>query len=265
MASGQRTSRLSDVVARLSAVSLDEVDARSGLQRRVDNKYLVTWPQLERLVDALADDHEALEIEGRRVFRYESVYFDTPALDSFRDHVAHRTPRTKIRSRLYVDSGEGSFELKVKLPEGETAKAGREHGAPADHGRISPAIEAFLREQLGRLTDDDGPGPLEPTLITRFERATIAARSGAERITCDAGVELARPGGRAVRLVDDRVLVETKTESGDERADRVLREAGIEPVSFSKYRAGIGMLVARDPEPQLGGAPERWFAPVRPG
>jgi hypothetical protein len=265
MASGQRISRLSDVVARLPPVSLDEVDARSALQRRVDNKYLVTWPELERLVDALAGDHEALEIDGRRAFRYESVYFDTPGLDSFRDHVAGRTPRTKIRSRLYVDSGEGSFELKVKLADGETAKAGREHGGPGEHGRMTPAIEAFLREQLDRMAGGDGVGSLEPTLITRFERATISARSGAERITCDAGVELARPGGRAVRLVDDRVVVETKSEGGAEPADRLLREAGVAPVSFSKYRAGIGLLVARDPEPQLGGAPERWFAPVPPG
>lgn len=261
MTSAPHASRLSDVVADLPAVSLEDVDARSALQRRVDNKYLVTWEQLQRLVAALSGDHEALEIDGRRVFRYESVYFDTPDLASFRDHTAGRTPRTKIRSRLYVDSGAGSFELKVKLPDGETAKAACDQGG-GEHGRLTPATGTFLREQLARMTGRDDPGPLAPTLITRFERATISARSGTERITCDAGVELVRPGGDAVRLVDRRVLVETKSETGRERADQVLLEAGIEPVSFSKYRVGIGLLVSRDPEPQLGGAPERWFRPV---
>jgi hypothetical protein len=250
-----------DAIEEMRPVSLDEVDRRASLLRRVDTKFVLKRDAAERLFRELADDHDVLTIDGRRRFGYESVYFDTPDLASFRDHVAGRTPRTKVRSRLYADSGEGSFELKVKSPDGETAKVGREQEA-GEHGRLTAQTRAFLCEQLADLAGRDDLGPLRPTLITRFERATIAARDGAERITCDAAVELARPGGHAVRLVDARVLVETKSASGDERADGLLRDAGIEPVSLSKYRVGIGLLVTRDPDPQLGGTPERWFRPV---
>ena len=252
---------LSKTVSGLRPISLAELDERAALQRRVDRKYLVPVQVLERLVGVLADDHDALEIEGRRVFGYENVYFDTPDLRCFRDHVEGREPRFKVRSRLYADSGESAFELKVKRGDGQTAKESLDEDPP-DHGRLTEQAEGFLRHHLGRLLDVDELLPLERSLATTFRRATLGARSGAERVTCDVALELRRPDGTAVRLIDDHAIVETKSEGGHGRADHVLRELGAEPVSLSKYRVGIGLLAARDPEPQLGGAPQRWFAPL---
>jgi hypothetical protein len=253
--------RLARLVGDVAPVSLEELERRAALQRRVDRKHLVTWEQLGRLVRALAGDHQVLEIDGRRAFRYESVYFDTPDLRSFRDHVEGRAPRFKIRSRLYADSGVTSFEIKVKLPDGETTKESLEQGA-ADHGRLTATARGFLVDQLGRLLDVHQLPPLRPTLITRFERATLASRSSAERITCDAALELARPDGRAVRLAGDHVVVETKSEDGDQRVDRLLADAGLAPVSLSKYRTGIGLLVRDDPDPDAPVARELW-SPAR--
>ena len=245
----------------LRPIALRDLEERAALQRRVDRKYLVPLAVLERLVAALAGDHDALEIQGRRVFGYESVYFDTPDLRCFRDHVEGREPRFKVRSRLYTDSGASAFELKVKLGDGETAKESLDEDR-ADHGRLTEAAEGFLQHHLGRLLELDELPPLEHSLATTFRRATLGARSGAERVTCDVALELRRPDGTAVRLIDDHAIVETKSEGGDGRADHALRELGAEPVSLSKYRVGIGLLAARDPEPQLGGAPQRWFAPL---
>lgn len=254
-------SRLGAALTALEPVPLDVLDERAALQRRIDNKYLVAWKRLELLLDALATDHEALEIDGRRAFAYESVYFDTPDLRAFHDHVADRRPRFKVRSRLYADQGACSFEVKAKRPGGEMVKESLPMD-PADHGRITPAARRFLQEHLPELLAGEEMPELEPSLITRFERGTLAARSGSERVTCDAEIQLIRPGGRAVRLAGDHIVVETKSATGDERADRHLGHGGLEPVSLSKYRVGIGLLAARDPEPPLGGAPERWFRPV---
>lgn len=67
-------------------VSLEDLDARAALLRRVDNKYVLAWEDFARLTARLAPDHDVLEIEDRRQFNYESVYFDTSTLRCFRDH-----------------------------------------------------------------------------------------------------------------------------------------------------------------------------------
>ena len=64
-----------------------------------------------------------LEISGIRSFRYESVYFDSPDLLTYRSHVQGRRKRFKVRSRSYMDTGECMFELKLKNRVGTTVKS----------------------------------------------------------------------------------------------------------------------------------------------
>src|SRR5204862_8088581 len=94
--------------------------------------------------------------------------------------------------------------------------------------------------------------PLAPRLRTSFRRATLAAREGAERLTCDIGVRLRAPDGDAVGLRDDLVLLEAKSEDGDSPADRLLADMGVDPVSLSKYRVGIALLGGVDAGEQPG-------------
>ena len=54
--------------------------------------------------------------------------------------------------------------------------------------------------------------------------------------------------GRDVELRDGVVLVETKTAHGESRLDDELSEVGCEAMSISKYRLGVGLLLADDPE-----------------
>ncbi|WP_230854391.1 VTC domain-containing protein [Arthrobacter terrae] len=70
----------------------------------------------------LGKDFRALEIGPRRVFEYESVYFDTPELEQFRAHRQGRRRRYKVRTRTYVDSGLCMFEVKFKGQRGQTVK-----------------------------------------------------------------------------------------------------------------------------------------------
>ena len=55
----------------------------------------------------------------------------------------------------------------------------------------------------------------------------------------------------SAHLRDELVIVETKTADGEGRCDRLLARAGVEPVSLSKYRVGVGLLIAEDPYPPL--------------
>jgi hypothetical protein len=244
------TMRPPELLVRFDAVTLDELDAKAALQRRVDNKYVLSWAQLADLFDGLRADDQVLEIDGRRWFAYESTYFDTAPLRCFRDHVEDRVPRFKLRSRLYADSEKCNFEVKVKRDGDQTDKQQIEIEA-ARRDRINPEIARFLDRVLREVPNPPSPEDIAPTLTTSFCRCTLVAANGSERVTCDHSVELRGWSGTSARLRDDLVVVETKTEDGKGHCDRLLARAGVEPVSLSKYRAGVGLLIAEDPDPPL--------------
>jgi hypothetical protein len=243
--------RVEALVSRLRPASLESIDERASLQRREDNKYLVPLDRLETLMGALRDDHDVLEIDGRRIFEYESTYFDTPELRCFRDHVHDRRPRYKARTRCYVTTGDCYFEVKVKQTEGETVKQSIDYD-PDDRQIIHPAARELLWETLESCQIEPPDREPDPALVTRFRRVTVAARERPERVTIDLGIELDAPGGDTATIAENRAVVEAKTPDGDGRCDELLREAGIEPVSLSKYRLGIGLLVAQDEDPDYG-------------
>lgn len=244
---------LRDIAASFEPISLGELDESAALQRRVDNKYLITAEQFERLVDGLRDGHRVLEIDDERTSAYESVYFDTESLRCYKDHVSDRRPRFKTRSRLYQATGTCVFEVKLKGSDGETDKRHLDQPVEA-HGELTPDARRFLREIL----DDAGleVGEVRPALITSFKRVTFAARTVSTRATCDFGVHFSLPEGPAGQLRDDFCLVETKSEQGDSPADRVLAGLGVEPRSFSKYQIGTQVLTegAGDVDPEVARA-----------
>ena len=227
-------------------VSLEEVDKRASLQKRVDHKYIVTLDRLAELLDDLRADHQVLEIDGDRTFDYRSVYFDTPDHRCFDEHVRDVKPRFKLRTRHYVTTEQCVFEVKVKQPDGETIKESIDYdGASAD--RLTDQAHEVIAQVLAK-HGIDPPAELRPSLTTEFRRSTLGLRDRPERLTIDRALGL-RCGDDLLCLRDDRALMETKTEDGEGGADRVLREAGVEPVSFSKYRLGIGQLARPGEDP----------------
>ena len=113
--------RAQAIAERFQPMSLEQCNARAALQTRVDNKYFVSWSVFEQLADSLRDTGAVLDIEGRRVFAYDSVYFDT-ALTLYRAHLQGRRRRYKCRSRHYVDSKLCFLEGRVKGRRGERIK-----------------------------------------------------------------------------------------------------------------------------------------------
>jgi hypothetical protein len=236
---GMRAPKLPAAVIRMCSISLEQLDERAELLRRVDRKYVISDDQLAVLLEQLGDDHDVLEIDDRRSFGYDTVYFDTDDLRCFRDHNEDVRPRFKARRRCYVDAGDCVYEVKVKREDGETDK------------RQADDLETALRD-----AGIESPGELRDVLRTTFDRVTLAAREGGARLTIDLGVTLATMGGEAVRLRDGLVLVESKSEDGESPADRALAELGARPLSLSKYRTGIDALVERDTSGELDEARE---------
>jgi hypothetical protein len=243
---------VAELLEQFAAVPLSALEERAALLRRVDRKYAVERDVFLALADRLREDHEVLEIDGRRLFSYRTTYFETPDLRCFTDHVAGRLPRFKARTRLYQDSNECVFEVKLKTAEDQTDKRQVEHPV-RDSERLTDAAMRCLREALADVRLEV-PDELDRRLHSAFHRLTLSPKGGSERLTCDLAVRLTSPEQRTVELRPELVLVETKTEDGDSPADRELRRRGIEPISLSKYRVGMSLVGdARAAEPPPGG------------
>jgi hypothetical protein len=220
----------------LVPLSLDEVLAVADLQTRTDRKYLVPPEVYGQLVGDLGAGLGVLEIDGIRRFRYESVYFDTPAFDSYLGAAHGRRRRFKVRTRSYLDSGDCRLEVKTRSGRGETVKT----RMPYDLRRRSSLDEAALDFVRTHACLPAG-ATLAPVLTTAYSRTTLVELDGGARLTCDAGLVCSTPAGASVAL-DDELLVETKSAGGPTAADRFLWRAGFRPVAVSKFCVGMAAL-----------------------
>jgi len=248
------------VLDTLPRIGLAELDARAALQTRIDRKYLLPVEEAGRLLEVLAPQAVVLEIGGIRQFAYESLYFDTPELSSYRRTAHRHRRRFKIRTRTYVDSGTCWLEVKVPGLRGSTVKYRAPHDRAYQH--TVDAGRAFVAEVFARHgLPGDGGAALTATLRTEYLRCTLLLPGSDSRVTVDTGLRWTSGDDRL--LLPGTAIVETKTGSAASGADRQLWRRGHRPVAISKYATGLAAL-----RPELPAAPWRrvlrqHFAPVR--
>ncbi len=216
-------------------MSLAEVLDDAKLQTRVDRKYIVPLELMEELFVLLNMD--VLEIDARRQFNYESVYFDTAEWASFRSAAYSRRDRFKLRTRTYLDSGLCMLELKLKSGRDETVKD-RIGYEVADAHRVNERALAFLSERLLLANGAD----LRPVLTTLYQRVTLVDREAGGRVTCDTALSCVGDDESVEVSMPGHAIVETKSTNHVGTADRVLWSVGIRPMSVSKYCVGIASL-----------------------
>jgi VTC domain len=226
------TSSFAAAVEQLRPVSLEHVQQRADLQTRLDRKYIVSAATAAALLGELSGELAVLEIDGLRQFRYDSVYFDTPALDSFHGAVHGRRRRFKVRTRSYLDSGSSVLEVKTAGGRGHTVKERLPYAAEV-RDRLTPEGFDFL---AGRGIDGLLP-ELRPTLRTLYRRTTVVADDG-WRATLDTGLRCVDFDGRAAGI-GSAVLIESKSPGSATSLDRALWARGHRPVSVSKYGTGM--------------------------
>lgn len=95
--------KVQEVLNSFEPISLKEMD-RVKLMDRTDRKYNFNISLLPELLKMVRDDYRALEVEGTRMSRYETLYYDTPEFDLFQNHHNGKTNRYKIRLRRYVET-----------------------------------------------------------------------------------------------------------------------------------------------------------------
>ncbi len=224
----------------LPALSLPELLADAELLTRVDRKYLLRAPQASGLLGGLDPRTRVLAIDGRRRFRYESVYFDTPGLLSYRQSAHGRRRRFKVRTRSYLDSGQAFLEVKVRGDREITVKDRMAHD-PAARDRLTDPGRRYAAETLDRHgLDPSVAGDLAPALVTRYRRATLVPPEPDVRVTVD--TDLTWIDGRRALSLHELVIVETKSGLQPSGVDRRLWRAGHRPVSVSKYATGLAAM-----------------------
>lgn len=242
---------LADVIAGLPQVSLDEINARAELLTRVDRKYFVPRTALAAIL-ASARGLQALQIDGRRSFRYLTVYFDSDDFAHYREHLQGRRHRFKVRTRTYCESGQSLLEVKSKGYRSQTVKQRRPRDAQ------HPAhLDADERAFVSAITGRDAAA-LRPVLETDYHRTTLVA--GEQRVTLDTDLSCRAHERRACG--PDDVLVETKSPDGRSDIDRAIVHGGFRPHSVSKYCVAAALLYPQLPHNPWHRTLRRSFAVV---
>ena len=235
-------------VERWGRIGLDEVQRRAALLDRAETKYVVTTSELDAALRQLGVHFDVLSIEGRTVFTYETVYFDTKGLASYHEHAQGRRQRMKVRSRRYVDTDDSFLEVKSKGTRGRTVKERIPYdGEP--HGRLDDVAAKFLTACAQRTNDHNSPttrsDPVDalcPSLAMRFQRITLVGRGAPERVTIDHDLRFVGADGTAASAPRSTVIVEVKSEHGRGVADGVFRAIGARGRGCSKYCVGLNLV-----------------------
>lgn len=222
-------------------ISLAQLNATSAMLERLDNKYVIRQSALREAIAELSRHFDILEIEGKRDFSYQTCYFDDAKLSSYFDHHQGRRQRCKIRVRKYADSQTCFIEVKLKDKRGITVKKRLEH--PFDgYGVLDDRAMAHIQSAYGELYGREFNPVLQPVLEISYQRVTLTAKDGGERMTIDSGLVFSG-ADRAHSINDSIFIVETKSGNGNGIADKILRGLHQHPtIHCSKYCIGAAVL-----------------------
>ncbi|MBN2404367.1 MAG: polyphosphate polymerase domain-containing protein [Coriobacteriia bacterium] len=228
---------LNPVIRDLDPVTLPELKADASLQTRRDRKYVVPYAGINALLAEVADEACVLEIDGRRTFRYESNYFDTPGLNAYRAAAYRRPHRFKVRTRSYLDSGTCLLEFKHRNGRGLTVKEHMPYQLD-DRSLLTRDALDFLGgfDRVAKVKED-----LARTLTTRYDRTTLLETASHSRITIDTNLVCAHPSG-AFTGIPGLAIVETKSAGPPSRFDHLLWRMHCRPVKISKYGTGLAAI-----------------------
>src|ERR1041384_2152206 len=84
-------------------ITLEEMD-NVKLMNRTDTKYTFHISRLDEVLEMVMENYRVLEINGKRISNYKTLYYDTNGLELYHKHQSGKLNRYKVRHRTYVDS-----------------------------------------------------------------------------------------------------------------------------------------------------------------
>lgn len=221
---------IDEMLIPFKSISLIETEAVK-LQNRIDTKYVFHISKLPVFLEQLQEDYRVLEIEGVRLQRYQTVYFDTPYYWMYLNHHNGHLKRFKLRSRRYLDTGQTFFEIKCKTNKERTIKnrtrqEGQQEEISVKQAHLLSLFTSFSAEML------------VPSLWVSFSRITLVNQAQTERITIDTGLQY-RKDGKEVTY-SNLIIAELKQDrTAVSRFQRIAHNNHINGMKISKYCLGI--------------------------
>jgi hypothetical protein len=218
------------VLKQFESITLKEMDSVK-LMNRTDTKFIFNMSQFDEIMNEIAKSYRVLEVEGKRLSRYETLYYDTKDLELYKKHHVGKLNRYKIRHRTYIESSIGFLEVKFKNNKGRTIKT-----------RISKKNAPFEWEDESKSFLDKSlpfePLKLVPVIWINYSRLTLVNRSSPERLTIDLGLEFVKD--KTTQKFNKLVIAEVKQEKRKASPFMdVMKKFHIREGSISKYCMGI--------------------------
>lgn len=220
----------------MEPVSLEAMDSVQ-LMNRYDSKYRLTVKKLALILDAVDENYFVLEIDGKRVQEYNTIYYNTPDDYFYITHHNGKLERIKIRKREYVDSGITFIEIKKKNNKKKTEKF------RTRIEKLNPVLSQdetdFLKKHLRNHIQINN---LETKSINTFRRITLVNKDFSERCTIDLNLTFISNGKEC--SVQNMAVVELKQACIHQKSpfSTELKKNHIYSTGFSKYCIGRAIL-----------------------
>lgn len=201
------------------------------LMDRTDTKFVFKESYLSGFLAEMKNDYRILEVNGHRISRYESLYFDTKGFDLYHSHHRGKPSRFKIRFRKYVESELNFFEVKFKNNKGRTIK-----------DRVKQKqIDGSIRENAEELLIHKTPlrsENLEAKIWVNYSRITFVNKNSPERVTID--LNLTFKNDEQNKTIHNLVIAEVKQDKAAASAFiRLMKKHHIRQGAMSKYCFGV--------------------------
>lgn len=223
-------SSLDNILGSFEPITLDEMDSVK-LMNRTERKFIFPIGKLLQILPLLFEDYKILDVNGVRISRYESLYYDTPDFYMYHMHHNGRLNRFKIRHRHYVENGLGFIEVKHKNNKGRTNKK-----------RIEETNKLALFDEKAakfiRKTTPFDVKNLQAVIWSNYSRITLVNKKLAERVTIDTNIDFSFENKQV--NFDKLVIAEVKQESKFTSSfTHLMKTFHIQPGSMSKYCMGV--------------------------
>lgn len=211
-------------------ITLKEMDGVK-LMDRTDTKFLFNIDQLPKILEEAACFYKILDMDGNRISRYKTLYFDSENFKLYNEHHSGKLNRYKIRHRTYVESNLGFLEVKFKNNKGRTLKT-RIKEIEVPQLTDGKAFD-FLQKTL-----PFDPLILIPKIWINYSRITLVNKISAERLTLDLNLEFEKDGEK--EQLNQLVVAEVKQDSKVASPFiSIMRKKHIREGSISKYCFGV--------------------------
>ena len=217
---------ISKITASFSPIKLAEMD-NVKLMSRSDTKFAFKFSKLPELLNQMIPFYRVLEINGKLIHDYKSLYFDTDDRKFYLDHHNGRVNRNKVRFREYVGSDLTFLEIKRKNNKGKTIKKRMKVDSINDN--LSVKQKEYIYSIIGSNII------LNSKQWINFSRITFVHKVHKERLTIDINLNFKEKDRRGD--LNQIAIGEVKQERMSRLSDfmRIAKELHILPIRISKY------------------------------